>query len=89
MARRRRLALVPLLLALGCSSSSLTSEYCNRLDACNRLRGSVEECVADLDTSLDDLSPHDRDELEYEVQDCLDHPSCGGFTACVSALTGD
>ena len=70
----------------GCSSSSLAQEYCTRLDSCNFLRGSVEECVEGIEKILDSLPSHRRDEVEYEFKQCLDRPSCDGFGACVSAL---
>jgi hypothetical protein len=71
----------------GCpSSASKTEEFCERADSCNILKGSVEECVDELDTVLDDLSDAQRDELMYDVQQCLDRPSCGGFSSCVEDL---
>lgn len=82
-----RIALI-VFMASGCASSSLAEEYCTRLDSCNILRGSVEECVQDSQKALDSLSPHQRDEVEYEFKQCLDRPSCDGFRACVSALGG-
>ena len=71
----------------GCGTQSLSEEYCNRLDSCNRLARSVEECVEDADNALDSLPRNQRDEVEYEFKQCLDRPSCDGFVACVQALT--
>ena len=80
-----RLVIIIALLA-GCDSASKTEEFCNRAETCNLLRNSVEECVEDLDAALDDLPESDREELLYEVQECLDRPSCSGFRSCVEAL---
>ena len=71
----------------GCPDpASKTEELCERADSCNILNGSVEECVDELDTVLDDLSDARRDELMFDVQQCLDRPSCGGFASCVEDL---
>jgi hypothetical protein len=72
--------------ATACSSASLTEEYCGRLDSCNLLRGSVEECIEDLDSLLDNAAPTVRSEVEFAVQQCLERPSCDGFGSCVSDL---
>ena len=69
-----------------CSSSSKTEEFCSRADSCNALVTSVDECVEDLDVLLEDLPSHEADELMYEVQECLDRPSCNGFKTCISDL---
>lgn len=67
----------------GCSSASLSEEFCERLDSCNAIRGSVEECIDNTDKVLDDLPAHSRDEVEYAFKQCLERPSCNGFTSCV------
>ena len=69
-----------------CSSASLSEEYCERLDSCNNLRGSVSECTQDVDAILDRLSQNQRDEVEYAFEQCLERPSCDGFSACVGDL---
>ena len=71
---------------VGCDSASKTEEFCERADSCNILNNSVEECVEELDTALDQLSPSRREEVLYEVQRCLERPSCGGFRSCVEDL---
>ncbi|MEJ7596585.1 MAG: hypothetical protein WKG01_01640 [Kofleriaceae bacterium] len=81
-----RTILFTLLALTACSSSSKTEEFCGRADSCNLLDGSVEECVEDLDVLLDDLAPSKRDELLFDVQECLDRPSCGGFSSCIASL---
>lgn len=69
-----------------CTSPSKTEEFCTRADSCNLLEGSVEECIEDLDSVLDQLPPSQRDELLYDVQSCLDRPSCDGFGGCINSL---
>ena len=73
---------------VACDSSSKTEEFCRRADSCNILNGSVDECIEELDVLLEDLPPSQRDELMYDVQLCLDRPSCGGFSSCVDDLDG-
>jgi hypothetical protein len=71
----------------GCfDSASKTEEFCDRADSCNLLKGSVEECVEDLDSALEDLPRSKREELLYDVQECLDRPSCNGFATCIGDL---
>lgn len=82
---RTRIVLI-VFAATGCASSTLSEEYCNRLDSCNILARSVEECVQDVDKALDSLPQNQRDEVEYDFKQCLDRPSCDGFHACVNAL---
>lgn len=81
----RRMILI-LLAATGCGTSSLAEEYCSRLDSCNILARSVDECVQDSENALGALPRNQRDEVEYEFKKCLERPSCDGFRACVSAL---
>ena len=78
--------LLTIVLFSACASPSKTEEFCTRADSCNVLEGSVEECIEDLDAALDRLSPSSRDELLYDVQQCLDRPSCDGFRTCISSL---
>jgi monomeric isocitrate dehydrogenase len=77
-----------LLLAPACTSRSTSEQYCDRAQACNLLKPgiSVEECVQDIDAKINQLPQTQRDELEYQVQQCLNHPACNGFASCVSAL---
>lgn len=82
-----KLIMIALLTLTGCfDSSSKTEEFCKRADSCNILSRSVEECVDELDTALDDLTDAQREELMFDVQQCLDRPSCGGFRSCVEDL---
>ncbi|HSN25370.1 MAG TPA: hypothetical protein VLT45_03770 [Kofleriaceae bacterium] len=83
-----RLALsVLVFLASACVSSSETEEFCDRAQTCNLLKGSVQECVNDLSSQLDQLPPSQRDELLYSVKQCLDRPSCSGFSSCINDLS--
>lgn len=70
----------------GCSSPGLPEELCNRLDSCNQLSISVDECIQDIDSTLDSASVSVRDEVEYEFNLCLERPSCGGFVSCMVDL---
>ena len=78
--------LIIIVMLAACDSASKTDEFCSRADSCNILQNSVEECVEDLDALLDDLPASDREEVLYEVQECLDRPSCSGFRSCVEDL---
>lgn len=77
---------VAILVFSACDSPSKTEEFCTRADSCNALVDSVEECIEDLDAALGQLAPSQRDELLYEVQRCLDRPSCDGFRTCINSL---
>jgi hypothetical protein len=73
-----------------CTSKSTTEELCDRMQSCNLLRAgvSVDECVQDLDTALGQLPPTQKDEVEYDLQQCLDHPACSGLASCVQSYIG-
>ena len=76
--------------AIGCSST--TERFCERLDSCNILRPgiSVDECVDTLDEALGELPDDFREEAEFELEECLDRPSCSGFSTCIGSFrTGD
>lgn len=77
---------VSLAFTAACSSADVTDEFCHRLDSCNQLATSVDECTQDIASALDMLPQDDRDEVEHDLKQCLDRPSCDGFIACVSAL---
>jgi hypothetical protein len=82
-----RIILVTILFtAIGCSSSSTTERFCDRADSCEILATSVGACLDTLDRALDDLSDRDRGEVEDILEECLDHPSCSGFSACIASL---
>lgn len=75
-----------LVFATACSSADVTDEFCNRLDSCRQLATSVEECTQDIGKALDMLPQNARDEVEHDLKQCLDRPSCDGFITCISAL---
>ncbi|HLL22302.1 MAG TPA: hypothetical protein VK427_09235 [Kofleriaceae bacterium] len=78
--------LIVICVLTSCTVASKTEEYCERAESCNLLRGSVEECIDYIDSELDRLSDTAREELLYSVQQCLDRPSCGGFSGCIEDL---
>ena len=80
------IAIVAIATLSACSASAMTEEFCHRADSCNLLSTSVNECIEDLDTALEELPPSQRDEIEHVVQQCLDRPSCSGFASCISSL---
>ncbi len=73
-------------LIAGCTTESPTEQFCKRADSCNLLTTSVDECTQDLDSEIAQLPQSKQQELEYDVQQCLDHPSCDGFAQCVQNL---
>ncbi len=85
-----RYSIFALILVAACDSRSTSEEYCNRLQTCNLLvvGKSVEECVQDIDAYMNQLPPTQRDEVEYEVNMCLDHPACSSFGTCIQDLPG-
>jgi len=85
-----RYSIFALIFATACDSRSTSEEYCTRLQTCNLLvvGKSVEECVQDIDTLMNQLPATQRDEVEYEVQQCLDHPACSSFGMCIQNLPG-
>lgn len=70
--------------ASGCSSTA--EDFCDRAHSCDILRTSVGECVRIVNDALDSLPDSQRDEAEGQLEECLDHPSCAGFSSCLSSL---
>lgn len=66
----------------GGGGGDIVGETCDRGDECNRLPGSHDECIEYFDSCLDNLTPSQRDEWEYQMQQCLDRPSCDGAFDC-------
>ena len=83
---RTVLVIILLAAASGCSSPSTVEKFCDRADSCDILLTSVSECVQIFDDVLDDLPDSQRDEAEDLLEECLDHPSCTGFSSCLSSL---
>jgi hypothetical protein len=65
---------------------STTDDFCNRADSCNFLATSVDECVNTLDAVLNPLPDADREQVERQLQGCIDLPTCSEFSSCVFAL---
>jgi hypothetical protein len=65
---------------------AVSAATCERLDTCNILLGSVEECIQEADTALSMLPQNQRAEVELAVRQCLSHPSCDGLGACLADL---
>lgn len=84
----RTLIVLVLSITSACTSDPV-ADACQRADQCNALNGSVEECTDNFTTALDRLSSSDQDEYRHAIQDCLDHPSCGGFVSCINTVLGN
>ncbi|HWM84661.1 MAG TPA: hypothetical protein VNO33_02460 [Kofleriaceae bacterium] len=92
----RRFALV---LGLGIALSGLTAcpgggddadavtAGCERLDECNALRPglSANECIEEVDVSLQGATPSERSDWETLMEGCLEFETCGAFISCVDA----
>lgn len=70
--------------AIGCSSTA--EKFCERADSCNILLTSLDECVDTIGEALDDVPDEFRGEVELELEECIDRPSCSGFSTCISSL---
>ena len=68
---------------------TVSAATCERLDTCNKLPGSVEECIQETDTALTTFPQNQRAEVELALMQCLVHPSCDGFIACLAATFGE
>ena len=63
---------------------SVASRFCERGDECNLLSGkSVDECTEDVESILADATPSQRKEIEFDLEKCLERPTCGGFADCL------
>jgi hypothetical protein len=71
-----------------CTSDSTSQQFCNRAQTCNLLNTSVDECTQDLQSQIAELPESQQQELNYELEQCLSHPSCDGFSQCVGDLNG-
>jgi hypothetical protein len=65
-------------------SASPSQAVCQRADDCNALGGSIKECTEEFDRFLDNLTPTDRDQFVFELENCLDQPACQAFGECVN-----
>jgi hypothetical protein len=66
--------------------ATVSEATCERLDACNTLPGSVEECIQETDTGLNSLPQNQAAEVELALKQCLAHPSCDGLVECLAAI---
>ncbi len=67
---------------------TVSADTCERLDTCNNLVGSAEECIQEIDTTLNMLPKNQRAEVELALQQCVAHPSCDGLVACLEDAFG-
>ena len=82
----RTLIFIILTISSACASSDPIEDACKRADDCNALNGSVQECTENYNAALNTYPQTQQDEFRHELEQCLDHPSCGAFVACVNAL---
>jgi len=98
------IVLIVIMLAAACTDSAgpsrpgtgsnpkqptVSAATCERLDTCNTLPGSVEECIQETGTALNTFPQNQRAEVELALMQCLVHPSCDGFIACLAATFGE
>ena len=84
-------SLVVMMLAVvlgGCPAADKpdpVAESCDRLDTCNALKAgvSVDECIQDVDKSLDGLTATNRSDWNKLMDNCLGFASCDAFLTCV------
>jgi len=71
--------------ACGTDNPDPVQESCQRLDTCNALNTgiSVDECVQDVDKSLDGLTADNRKDWDTLMKNCLSLASCETFLSCV------
>jgi hypothetical protein len=78
----RTIAITIVALVAGCGEPGIVEQMCQRADECNALPSSVSECQEYLNRCTEDLLPSQREEWEYEIQQCLDRPTCDGAFDC-------
>jgi hypothetical protein len=62
--------------------ADLSSETCERLDECNVLSTSVNDCTEELDLLLDGLTPTEQRDLDRLMDRCLEFEGCATFLDC-------
>ena len=67
----------------GSGMPTVSEAFCNRLDSCNILVGSVNDCVQKYDRDLGALTPNERADVEMVLKTCLALRSCDTFVACL------
>jgi hypothetical protein len=65
-----------------CGEGDVVERLCARADECNFLNTSVTECEEFMNQCTGDLTPSQRAEWEYEIEECLERPTCGGAGDC-------
>lgn len=82
-----QIRLVTILAAVSCSGfGSTVHDACSRAESCNILTGSVQECSEALDKALEQRTRAEADQLEFEMANCPDNPSCGSFATWFRGL---
>ncbi|MEO1228496.1 MAG: hypothetical protein AAFZ18_06300 [Myxococcota bacterium] len=62
------------------------SGLCDKLDDCNSLNGSVNECVETNEAILNNLPSSQKSDCERAIDACNELESCGNFVTCVGNL---
>lgn len=73
----------------GCGAAGgggVIDDLCDRADECNILGTSKDECIEYMDQCTGELTPSQRAEWEHAIEDCLDHPTCGGAVDCYNQV---
>jgi hypothetical protein len=68
----------------GCSQPAPVEDLCQRLDSCNALAAgySVQDCVDNRNSCVDDLTSSERNDWEDLMGSCLERDSCSLFIEC-------
>ena len=66
----------------------ITTETCERLDECNVLSTSVNDCIEEFDLLLRDLTPTEQRDFERLMDDCLEFEGCATFLSCAGFSGG-
>jgi hypothetical protein len=82
----RTLSLALFALFAACGGTSISEQTCSRIDECNALATSMKECVERIDNILDHATATDRDEVELQLDRCLEHPACNAFLTCFDTV---
>jgi hypothetical protein len=72
----------------GCGGdSSVSEDYCKKLDSCNALSGtSVSQCTEQVNKLLDSMTSSQRSDFEKAAKVCQDMANCSNFLACNNNL---
>lgn len=70
--------------AAGCGSS--VGDICSRLDECNQLNQSVNDCTEIGEGNLDRLSSGQQADCESAITACLELQACSNFGPCARNL---